>query len=71
MSAQSIIRIFSNVDKFTGQDKHRLVKALTKIKEGFDAKQQESLVNQLKQMLAQDKEEKAALAQKTQQQPAQ
>ena len=70
MSAQSIIRIFGDVDKFTGQDKHRLIKALTKIKEGFDPKQQESLVNQLKQMLAKDKAEKAALAQKTQQ-PAQ
>ena len=71
MSAQSIIRLFSDVDKFGGQERHRLIKALSKIKEGFDPKAQESLVNQIKQMLAKDRAEKQALAIKTQQQPAQ
>ena len=51
MSAQGLLRVFGDVDKMDGEKRGKLKKALEQMRHGLDAKRQESLVNQLKQMI--------------------
>ena len=51
MSAQGLLRVFSDVDKMDDKWKGKLKQALRSMRDGLDAKKEESLVNQLKQII--------------------
>ena len=52
MSAQSLLRAFSDVGKMDGEKQTKLSRALQAMRDGLDSKKQQSLVNQLKQMIS-------------------
>ena len=52
MSAQSLLRAFSDVGKMDSGKQRKLSAALQAMRDGLDAKKQQSLVNQLKQIIS-------------------